>query len=72
MQTQLLVRSLLGDSVSPPPWPACHLHVSLFSGACPWSNLMAILEQRSGADTELLVFAMTLINKVQGGGRVSP
>nr|XP_009675070.1 PREDICTED: FH1/FH2 domain-containing protein 1 isoform X4 [Struthio camelus australis] len=32
-------------------------------GACPWSNLMAILEQRNGADTELLVFAMTLINK---------
>ncbi|XP_062442140.1 FH1/FH2 domain-containing protein 1 isoform X2 [Rhea pennata] len=49
-------------------------------GACPWSNLMAILEQRNGADTELLVFAMTLINKsalrledgvdeVQPGGR---
>ncbi|XP_075622018.1 FH1/FH2 domain-containing protein 1 isoform X3 [Balearica regulorum gibbericeps] len=32
-------------------------------GACPWSNLMAILEQRNGADTDLLVFAMTLINK---------
>ncbi|KAM6118226.1 FH1/FH2 domain-containing protein 1 [Pterocles gutturalis] len=32
-------------------------------GMCPWSNLMAILEQRNGADTELLVFAMTLINK---------
>ncbi|NWS58980.1 FHOD1 protein, partial [Chunga burmeisteri] len=32
-------------------------------GACPWSNLMAILKQRNGADTELLVFAMTLINK---------
>ncbi|GAB0195709.1 FH1/FH2 domain-containing protein 1 [Grus japonensis] len=32
-------------------------------GTCPWSNLMAILEQRNGADTDLLVFAMTLINK---------
>ncbi|XP_074439431.1 FH1/FH2 domain-containing protein 1 isoform X1 [Larus michahellis] len=32
-------------------------------GACPWSNLMAILEQRNGADTELLVYTMTLINK---------
>ncbi|NXS55046.1 FHOD1 protein, partial [Brachypteracias leptosomus] len=32
-------------------------------GVCPWSNLMAILEQRNGADTELLVFTMTLINK---------
>ncbi|NWQ82278.1 FHOD1 protein, partial [Columbina picui] len=41
----------------------CHLHVPLFPGTCPWSNLMAILEQRHGADTELLVFTMTLINK---------
>ncbi|XP_030907616.2 FH1/FH2 domain-containing protein 1 [Melopsittacus undulatus] len=32
-------------------------------GTCPWSNLMTVLEQRNGADTELLVFAMTLINK---------
>uniref|UniRef100_A0A674J7H9 Formin homology 2 domain containing 1 n=1 Tax=Terrapene triunguis TaxID=2587831 RepID=A0A674J7H9_9SAUR len=32
-------------------------------GAYPWSNLVAILEERNGADTELLVFAMTLINK---------
>uniref|UniRef100_A0A8C3CM48 Formin homology 2 domain containing 1 n=1 Tax=Cairina moschata TaxID=8855 RepID=A0A8C3CM48_CAIMO len=32
-------------------------------GVCPWSNLMAILQQRNGADTELLVFAMMLINK---------
>ncbi|NXG86246.1 FHOD1 protein, partial [Stercorarius parasiticus] len=32
-------------------------------GVCPWSNLMAILEQRNGADTELLVYTMTLINK---------
>ncbi|EMP27643.1 FH1/FH2 domain-containing protein 1 [Chelonia mydas] len=31
--------------------------------AYPWSNLVAILEERNGADTELLVFAMTLINK---------
>ncbi|NXW48958.1 FHOD1 protein, partial [Nyctiprogne leucopyga] len=43
--------------------PMCHLHMPLFPGTCPWSNLMAILEQRNGADTELLVFAMTLINK---------
>uniref|UniRef100_A0A8C3S7P3 Formin homology 2 domain containing 1 n=1 Tax=Chelydra serpentina TaxID=8475 RepID=A0A8C3S7P3_CHESE len=32
-------------------------------GAYPWANLVAILEERNGADTELLVFAMTLINK---------
>ncbi|XP_013925325.1 PREDICTED: FH1/FH2 domain-containing protein 1 [Thamnophis sirtalis] len=32
-------------------------------GGFPWSPLVAILEQKSGADTELQVFAMTLINK---------
>ncbi|KYO34816.1 FH1/FH2 domain-containing protein 1 [Alligator mississippiensis] len=32
-------------------------------GANPWSNLMAILEQRNGADTELLLFTIMLINK---------
>ncbi|XP_026570132.1 FH1/FH2 domain-containing protein 1 isoform X1 [Pseudonaja textilis] len=32
-------------------------------GGFPWSRLVAILEQKSGADTELQVFAMTLINK---------
>uniref|UniRef100_A0AAX7T9C2 Formin homology 2 domain containing 1 n=1 Tax=Astatotilapia calliptera TaxID=8154 RepID=A0AAX7T9C2_ASTCA len=29
----------------------------------PWSYMMEVLEERNGADTELLVFAMTLINK---------
>lgn len=48
----------------PNPVPWCYLHALLVPGVCPWSNLMAILEQRNGADTELLVFAMTLINKV--------
>ncbi|KAJ7312055.1 hypothetical protein JRQ81_006389 [Phrynocephalus forsythii] len=33
-------------------------------GGFPWSPLVALLEQTSGADTELQVFAMTLINKV--------
>ncbi|XP_033013190.1 FH1/FH2 domain-containing protein 1 isoform X2 [Lacerta agilis] len=32
-------------------------------GGFPWSPIMAILEQKNGADTELQVFAMTLINK---------
>ncbi|XP_067408950.1 FH1/FH2 domain-containing protein 1 [Emydura macquarii macquarii] len=32
-------------------------------GASPWSNLVAILEACNGADTELMVFAITLINK---------
>ncbi|XP_034974335.2 FH1/FH2 domain-containing protein 1 isoform X2 [Zootoca vivipara] len=32
-------------------------------GGFPWSPIVAILEQKNGADTELQVFAMTLINK---------
>nr|XP_056718692.1 FH1/FH2 domain-containing protein 1 [Euleptes europaea] len=32
-------------------------------GGYPWSQLVSILEQKNGADTELQVFAMTLINK---------
>ncbi|XP_054856365.1 FH1/FH2 domain-containing protein 1 isoform X2 [Eublepharis macularius] len=32
-------------------------------GGFPWSRLVSILEQKNGADTELQVFAMTLINK---------
>ncbi|XP_038628738.1 FH1/FH2 domain-containing protein 1 [Tachyglossus aculeatus] len=37
--------------------------VAIASGACPWANLVSILEEKNGADPELLVFAMTLINK---------
>lgn len=37
------------------------------SGGFPWSRLVSILEQKSGADIELQVFAMTLINKVRAG-----
>lgn len=29
-----------------------------------WSNIMEILDEKDGVDTELLVYAMTLINKV--------
>lgn len=29
-----------------------------------WSNVMEILDEKDGVDTELLVYAMTLINKV--------
>uniref|UniRef100_A0A3Q3JYL9 GBD/FH3 domain-containing protein n=1 Tax=Monopterus albus TaxID=43700 RepID=A0A3Q3JYL9_MONAL len=32
-------------------------------GVKPWSYMMEILEERNGSDTELLIFAMTLINK---------
>lgn len=33
-------------------------------GGKPWSNIMEILEEKDGVDTELLVYAMTLVNKV--------
>ncbi|XP_053305450.1 FH1/FH2 domain-containing protein 1 [Spea bombifrons] len=32
-------------------------------GTKPWSNLIEILEEKNGADSELLIFSMTLINK---------
>ncbi|XP_056154438.1 FH1/FH2 domain-containing protein 3 [Lampris incognitus] len=32
-------------------------------GVKPWSNTMEILDEKDGVDTELLVYAMTLINK---------
>ncbi|NXO03857.1 FHOD3 protein, partial [Rhinopomastus cyanomelas] len=36
-------------------------------GAKPWSNIMEILEEKDGVDTELLVYAMTLVNKMLSG-----
>ncbi|XP_062425621.1 FH1/FH2 domain-containing protein 3 isoform X7 [Rhea pennata] len=36
-------------------------------GAKPWSNIMEILEEKDGIDTELLVYAMTLVNKTLSG-----
>ncbi|XP_054237512.1 FH1/FH2 domain-containing protein 3 isoform X2 [Indicator indicator] len=36
-------------------------------GAKPWSNVMEILEEKDGIDTELLVYAMTLVNKTLSG-----
>ncbi|XP_051795720.1 FH1/FH2 domain-containing protein 1 isoform X2 [Acanthochromis polyacanthus] len=32
-------------------------------GVKPWTSIMEVLEEKNGADTELLMFAMTLINK---------
>ncbi|XP_042765961.1 FH1/FH2 domain-containing protein 3 isoform X2 [Panthera leo] len=32
-----------------------------------WSNIMEILEEKDGVDTELLVYAMTLVNKTLSG-----
>ncbi|KAM8782883.1 FH1/FH2 domain-containing protein 3 isoform 2-T2 [Rhynchonycteris naso] len=36
-------------------------------GVIPWSNIMEILEEKDGVDTELLVYAMTLLNKTLSG-----
>ncbi|XP_026084876.1 FH1/FH2 domain-containing protein 3-like isoform X2 [Carassius auratus] len=36
-------------------------------GCNPWSNAMEILDEKDGMDTELLVYAMTLINKTLAG-----
>ncbi|KAK3086683.1 hypothetical protein FSP39_021897 [Pinctada imbricata] len=33
-------------------------------GLKPWTNIMCILDEKDGGDTELLVYAMTLVNKV--------
>uniref|UniRef100_A0A3Q2PCZ1 GBD/FH3 domain-containing protein n=1 Tax=Fundulus heteroclitus TaxID=8078 RepID=A0A3Q2PCZ1_FUNHE len=33
-------------------------------GVLPWTNIVEVLEEKNGADTELLIFTMTLINKV--------
>lgn len=33
-------------------------------GLKQWANIMAILNEKDGADSELLVYAMTLVNKV--------
>ncbi|XP_047219368.1 FH1/FH2 domain-containing protein 1 isoform X3 [Girardinichthys multiradiatus] len=32
-------------------------------GVKPWTNIMEVLEEKNSADTELLIFTMTLINK---------
>ncbi|XP_069312822.1 FH1/FH2 domain-containing protein 1 isoform X2 [Eulemur rufifrons] len=37
--------------------------VASTTGALPWANLVCILEEKNGADPELLVYAVTLINK---------
>lgn len=56
--------------------PACELdkeccRIAVFTdvfasltGVKPWTNIMEILEEKDGVDTELLVYAMTLVNKV--------
>lgn len=41
------------------------------AGALPWANLVSILEEKNGADPELLVYTVTLINKVRAEGEPS-
>lgn len=33
-------------------------------GLHPWVNIMSLLSEKDGADSELLVYTMTLVNKV--------
>ncbi|XP_060077995.1 uncharacterized protein LOC132557517 isoform X2 [Ylistrum balloti] len=33
-------------------------------GVMPWTNIIGILDEKDGGDTELLIYSMTLINKV--------
>lgn len=35
-----------------------------FSGVKPWTYLTEIMSEKNGSDTELLIYTMTLINKV--------
>ena len=37
----------------------------VFAGARPFVNIMNILDERDGGYSELLVYAMTLVNKVR-------
>eukprot|EP00071_Canis_lupus_P006134 XP_005620910.1 FH1/FH2 domain-containing protein 1 isoform X4 [Canis lupus familiaris] len=41
---------------------SCH-SVASSTGSLPWANLVSILEEKNGADPELLVYTVTLINK---------
>ncbi|XP_076991706.1 FH1/FH2 domain-containing protein 3 isoform X4 [Tamandua tetradactyla] len=36
-------------------------------GVKPWTNIMEILEEKDGVDTELLIYTMTLVNKTLSG-----
>lgn len=39
-------------------------HLFSFStGQKPWTNIMKVLDEKDGIDSELLVYAMTLVNK---------
>ena len=40
------------------------MYISSVVGARPFVNLMNIMDEKDGGDSELLVYAMTLINKV--------
>lgn len=37
--------------------------VASSTGSLPWANLVSVLEEKNGADPELLVYTVTLINK---------
>lgn len=39
----------------------------LITGTLPWNNVMKLLHEYDVTDTELLIYAMTLINKTLNG-----
>lgn len=39
----------------------------LFSGSIPWANVIKLLKEYDAADTELLIYATSLINKTLSG-----
>jgi hypothetical protein len=41
--------------------------VPLLVGLLPWSNIVKLLKDYDAADTELLIYAMTLVNKTLNG-----
>nr|CAD7453661.1 unnamed protein product [Timema tahoe] len=41
--------------------------VDIAHGGLPWSNIMRLLKDYDAADTELLIYAMTLVNKTLNG-----
>ncbi|MEQ2188863.1 hypothetical protein GOODEAATRI_019326, partial [Goodea atripinnis] len=72
LQSRLLVKTALkllivfveySESNSPLVINAVN-RVDTKRGVKPWTNIMEVLEEKNNADTELLIFTMTLINKV--------
>jgi hypothetical protein len=44
-----------------------YLYLMIITDAKPWQSLMRLLQERDASDSELLVYAVTLINKTLHG-----